>query len=61
MTKLQAIGMDAYGRLVVVVYAWRGEKIRIISARKATKQEQKYYGSKLWEKNTILAKENVDR
>ena len=41
------IGMDAYGRLVVVVYTWRGEKIRIISARKATKQEQKYYGSKL--------------
>ena len=41
------IGMDAYGRLVVVVYTWRGEKIRIISARKATKQEQKYYGSNL--------------
>ena len=41
------VGMDAYGRLLVVVYTWRGENIRIISARKATKQEQKYYGSKL--------------
>ena len=40
------IGMDAYGRLLVTVYTWRGEKIRIISARKATKQEQNYYGSK---------------
>jgi len=40
------IGMDAYGRLLVIVYTWHGENIRIISARKATKQEQKYYGSK---------------
>ena len=41
------IGLDAYGRILVVVYTWRGENIRIISARKATKHEQKYYGSKL--------------
>ncbi len=41
------VGMDAYGRLLVVVYTWRGENIRLISARKATKQEQKYFGSKL--------------
>lgn len=26
------IGMDGFGRLLVVVYAWRGENIRIISA-----------------------------
>ena len=38
------IGMDAYARLLVVVYTWRGENIRLISARNATKQEQKYYG-----------------
>jgi uncharacterized DUF497 family protein len=41
------IGMDAYGRLLVVVYTWCEENIRLISARKATKLEQKYYGSKL--------------
>ena len=41
------IGMDAYGGILVVVYTWRGENIRIISARKATKHEQKYYGSNL--------------
>jgi uncharacterized DUF497 family protein len=39
------VGIDAYARLLVVVYTWRGENIRIISARKATRQEQKYYGS----------------
>jgi uncharacterized DUF497 family protein len=37
------IGMDAYGRILVVVYTWRGNVIRIISARKATKYEQKQY------------------
>jgi len=34
------IGMDAYGRILVVVYTWRGDVIRIISARKATKHEK---------------------
>jgi uncharacterized protein len=38
------IGMDALGRLLVVVYTWRGEDtIRIISARKATPQERRQY------------------
>ena len=37
------IGMDAYGSILVIVYAWRGTNIRIISARKATKKERKYY------------------
>lgn len=37
------IGIDAYGRILVVVYTWRGDFIRIISARKATKYEQKQY------------------
>jgi uncharacterized DUF497 family protein len=41
------IGMDGYGRMLVVVYTWRGKNIRLISARKATKREQKYYGSNL--------------
>ncbi|MGH9461357.1 MAG: BrnT family toxin [Vicinamibacteria bacterium] len=37
------IGMDATGRLVVVVYAWRGERVRIISARRPTSTERKSY------------------
>jgi len=37
------IGMDAFGQILVVVYTWRGESIRIISARKATPYERKQY------------------
>ncbi len=37
------IAMDAFGRILVVVYTWRGDFIRIISARKATKNERKQY------------------
>ena len=37
------IGMDALGRILVVVYTWRGESIRLISARKATGRERKEY------------------
>jgi uncharacterized protein (DUF4415 family) len=33
------IGMDAFGRILVVVYTWREENIRIISARKAVRYE----------------------
>lgn len=37
------IGLDASGRLLVVVYTWRGERVRLISARRATHQEQRQY------------------
>ena len=37
------IGLDNLGRVVVVAYCWRGESIRIISARKATRAEQRIY------------------
>lgn len=37
------LGMDNFGRLLVVVYTYRGEKIRIISARKASTSEIKQY------------------
>lgn len=37
------IGFDAIGRILVVIYAYRGEDIRLISARKATKKERKIY------------------
>jgi len=37
------IGQDFLGRILVVVYTWRGNTIRIISARKATHSERKHY------------------
>lgn len=37
------VGVDALGRILVVVYTWREESIRIISARKATRRERKQY------------------
>lgn len=38
------LGTDAFGRLLVVVYTWRGEqRIRLISARNATRRERTQY------------------
>ena len=37
------IGTDALGRVLVVVYTFRGETIRIISAREATPRERRQY------------------
>jgi len=37
------IGMSYINRLIVVVYTERGDKIRIISARKAITNERKQY------------------
>ena len=37
------IGMDALGRLLVVVYTWRGDRVRLISARRATSRERRQY------------------
>lgn len=37
------IGVDAFGRVLVVVYTLRDDEIRIISARKATRQERQQY------------------
>jgi len=36
--------LDPFARLLVVVYTWREDIIRIISARKATKNETRRYG-----------------
>ena len=38
-----SIGVDAVGRVVVVVYTYRDSVIRLISARKASKTERKIY------------------
>ena len=37
------LGMGALGRLLVVVYTWRAENIRIISARPAELHEREEY------------------
>ena len=39
------LGLDALGRLLVVVHTPRGDRIRLISARKASKGESEQYGA----------------
>ena len=38
-----AMGMDHAGRIVVVIYTYRGADVRIISARRATRRERNKY------------------
>ena len=45
--RLVTIGMDCFGRVLVVVYTWRGNNIRIISARRANRHEVGQYESEL--------------
>ena len=35
------MGLDALGRVLVVVYTWRGESVRLISAQKPTPREHR--------------------
>jgi uncharacterized DUF497 family protein len=37
------VAADALGRVVVVVFTWRGSRIRLISARRATRAERLRY------------------
>jgi uncharacterized DUF497 family protein len=37
------IGLDALGRVLVVVYAYEGEQVRLISARRASPSETQTY------------------
>ncbi len=41
--RLVTMGADPVGRLLVVVYTWRRERVRIISTRKATSGERRHY------------------
>lgn len=41
--RLITLGSDASGRILVVVYAWRGGDIRLISARTANPHERQEY------------------
>lgn len=38
-----SLGMDSLGRVLVVVYTLRGERVRLISARKASRGESEQY------------------
>ena len=40
------LGMDSLGRVLVVAYSWRGDDVRIISARKANRSERRQYEGK---------------
>jgi len=40
------VGMDALGRILTVVYAWRGDEPRLIPARKASRSERRQYENK---------------
>jgi uncharacterized protein len=41
--RFATMGMDALGRVLVVVYTWRGNEIRLISARPANRHQRKQY------------------
>jgi uncharacterized DUF497 family protein len=40
------IGRSLDGKILVVSYTWRGQKIRLINCRRATKAERKIYEEK---------------
>ncbi len=42
-TRFVTIGTDFLGRLLVVVYTWRGSSLRVISARQAMPDERRQY------------------
>jgi uncharacterized DUF497 family protein len=44
--RFAAVGTDSLGRILVVIYAIRDARIRIISARKATRRERSQYERK---------------
>jgi uncharacterized DUF497 family protein len=44
--RFRTLGADFLGRLLVVVYTYRGERIRLIHARKATARHRVIYDRK---------------
>jgi uncharacterized protein len=41
-----SVGLGSLGRVLVVVYTLRDDRVRIITARKATRREQSQYAAK---------------
>ena len=44
--RFATVGVDFLGRIIVVVYTYRGNYIRLISARPATKAERNVYAQR---------------
>ena len=44
--RFATLGMDFLGRIIVVVSTYRGDDIRLISARPATPSQRKHYEQK---------------
>jgi uncharacterized DUF497 family protein len=44
--RFKTLGTDFLGRILVVIYTWRGGVLRVISARKATPSQRDVYGRK---------------
>ena len=38
-----SVATDALGRVLVIVYSWRNDQVRLISVRKATRSERRQY------------------
>ncbi len=45
--RLITVGADALGRVGTVVYTYRGDQVRLISARPATRQETDIYAKRI--------------
>jgi uncharacterized protein len=45
-TRVVTIGSDVFRRVLVVVYAWRGTNVRLVSARRATRRERRAYDNR---------------
>ncbi len=41
--RFATVGLDFLGRLVLVSWTWRGDDVRLISARLATSRERRQY------------------
>ena len=41
--RILTLGRDALSRVIVVAYAWRGARVRLLSARAATPSERRQY------------------
>ena len=41
--RFMLVGCDAFGRILTIAYTYRNDRIRIISARMATKSEHREY------------------
>jgi uncharacterized DUF497 family protein len=42
-----SMGMDLLGRIIVAAYTYRGDDVRLISARKASKKEVRVYEKRI--------------